>query len=222
MDIELDEPKKKGRPSSYTPEIAEEICRRMADGESVLKICKEPGMPSTAAIFRWLEANSAFREQYARARELQAHHYFERIVQIAFDDKSDFFIDNETGKVTSDHVRVARARLQVDALKWCSAKLLPKVYGDRGDRLEQNDTPQAITIQWATEESAPPPQTAEPLKQIPYKPPSMPADLSPADWSVLMQVLEQIRRTIPSNSDSPPAEVFDVIRKALLAHFADK
>jgi hypothetical protein len=50
----------------------------------------------------------------------------------------------------------------------------------------------------------------------------MPADLSPADWSVLMQVLEQIRRTIPSNSDSPPAEVFDVIRKALLAHFADK
>jgi hypothetical protein len=49
----------------------------------------------------------------------------------------------------------------------------------------------------------------------------MPADLSPADWSVLMQVLEQIKRTIPSNSDTPPAEVFGVIRKALLLHFAE-
>jgi terminase small subunit-like protein len=221
VDIELDEPKKTGRPSSYTPEIAEEICRRMADGESVLKICKEPGMPSTAAIFRWLEAKPAFREQYARARELQAHHYFERIVQIAFDDKSDFFVDNETGKVISDHVRVARARLQVDALKWCSAKLLPKVYGDRGDRHEgvQADAG-PITITWAASDPPEPPPAREPPRQIPYKPPSMPADLTPGDWSVLMQVLEQIKRTIPSNSDTPPGQVFEVIRKAF--HFADK
>jgi terminase small subunit-like protein len=88
---------------------------------------------------------------YARARELQAHHYFERIVQIAFDDKSDFFVDGETGKVVSDHVRVTRARLQVDALKWASAKLLPKVYGDRGDRHEQDEKPQAITISVAAD-----------------------------------------------------------------------
>jgi terminase small subunit-like protein len=81
-------------------------------------------------------------QQYARARELQAH-YFERIVQIAFDDKGDFFVDGDTGKIVSDHVRVARAGLQVDALKWASAKLLPKVYGDRGDRHEQDEKPQA-------------------------------------------------------------------------------
>jgi hypothetical protein len=38
-----------------------------------------------------------------------------------------------------------------------------------------------------------------------------------------MPVLTLIKATIPSNSDTPPAEVFvDVIRKALLAHFADK
>jgi hypothetical protein len=39
----------------------------------------------------------------------------------------------------------------------------------------------AITISWATEESAPPPVPREPPKQLEYKPPSMPADLSPAD-----------------------------------------
>jgi hypothetical protein len=37
-----------------------------------------------------------------------------------------------------------------------------------------------------------------------------------------MGVLEQVKRTIPSNSDTPPAEVFDVIRKALLEHFRDR
>jgi terminase small subunit-like protein len=100
--------------------------------------------------------NAAFREQYARARELQAHFYFEKITAIAFDDKSDFFVDGETGKVVSDHVRVARARLQVDALKWASAKLLPRVYGDRGDRHEQDEKPQAITIQWAASDAPAP------------------------------------------------------------------
>ena len=34
-------------------------------------------------------------------------------------------------------------------------------------------------------------------------------------------LLESIKRTIPSNSDSPPAEVFEVIRKALLEHFRE-
>jgi hypothetical protein len=179
-------------------------------------------MPNRGTIFRWLEANAAFREQYARARELQAHFYFEKITAIAFDDKSDFFVDGETGKVISDHVRVARARLQVDALKWASAKLLPKVYGDRGDRHEQDEKPTALTITWAASDAPAPPVSREPPRQIPYKAPEMPADLSPADWSVLMSVLEAIKRTIPSNSDTPPAEVFDVIRKALLAHFADK
>ena len=38
----------------------------------------------------------------------------------------------------------------------------------------------------------------------------------------MLQVLESIKRTIPSNSDSPPAEVFEVIRTALLEHFREE
>jgi hypothetical protein len=78
-----------------------------------------------------------------------------------------------------------------------------------------------ITVSWSAEPVPPPPVAKEPPLQITYRPPSMPADLSPADWSVLMGVLDQIKRTIPSNSDTPPSEVFEVIRKALLEHFKD-
>jgi hypothetical protein len=61
-----------------------------------------------------------------------------------------------------------------------------------------------------------------PPKQLVYRQPEMPADLSPADWSILMSVLELLKRTVPSNDNRPPGEIFEVLRKALLAHFADK
>jgi hypothetical protein len=34
----------------------------------------------------------------------------------------------------------------------------------------------------------------------------------------VLETLEQIKRTIPTNSGSPPAEVFGIIRQALLVH----
>jgi len=55
-----------------------------------------------------------------------------------------------------------------------------------------------------------------------YRQPEMPADLSPADWSILMRLLELLKRTVPSNDDRPPGEIIVVLRKAPLAHFADK
>jgi hypothetical protein len=78
-----------------------------------------------------------------------------------------------------------------------------------------------ITITWAATPT-PPPTAPEPPQQLTYKPPSAPADLTPADWSILMSVLELLKRTVPSNDDRPPAEIFDVLRKALLEHFREK
>jgi hypothetical protein len=38
---------------------------------------------------------------------------------------------------------------------------------------------------------------------------------------VLCDVLELIKRTIPTNSDRPPEEIFGVLKKALMAHFEE-
>jgi hypothetical protein len=38
--------KQRGRPGLYTPETVERICDRLADGESLKGICRDPGMPS--------------------------------------------------------------------------------------------------------------------------------------------------------------------------------
>lgn len=103
-----------GRPSSYTPEMGAEICRRIGDGESLRSICRADGIPHMATVFRWLEADAAFREQYARARERQAHVMAEMAVEDA---------------TTAADAQLGR--LAYDARKWFAGKLLPKVYGER-------------------------------------------------------------------------------------------
>src|SRR4051812_25757521 len=71
-----------GRPSSYTPEMAEMICDRLMEGESLRAICSEDAMPSQRVIYKWLLVQPEFVQQYARAREVQAHIYAEETREI--------------------------------------------------------------------------------------------------------------------------------------------
>ena len=63
-----DEPKR-GRSPGYSTEIAETICDRLAEGESLRAICADSAMPARATVFRWLARNEEFRRSYAIARE---------------------------------------------------------------------------------------------------------------------------------------------------------
>lgn len=106
----------RGRPSLYTPEIAEEICRRLADGEPLTRICEDDHLPVESTIRKWaLEDREGFYAEYTRARQLQAQHMFDETVGIS---------DVGTGDV-------ARDRLRVDTRKWWLSKVVPKLYGDR-------------------------------------------------------------------------------------------
>lgn len=107
-----------GRPSKFSQELAEKICEQIAHGKSLRAVCAEDDMPSATTVFKWLNENQDFSEQYARARDRQADHYFEEIVEIA-------------DSVEADSADVAKARLQVDARKWTLSKLAPKKYGEK-------------------------------------------------------------------------------------------
>lgn len=123
---------KMGRPTIYTDELAAEICRRIVEGESLTRICKDEGMPNVSSVYLWLFKNKDFSNQYARAREDQADTYSDQIVDIG-EEVPMMVITDEDGKVTKriDPAGVNRNRLRVDARKWVAAKLKPKKYGDR-------------------------------------------------------------------------------------------
>jgi hypothetical protein len=121
-----------GRPTVYSDLVAAKLCAYIADGMSLRNVCKQPGMPSTATVMRWLadDSKAAFREQYARAREAQADLLAEQILEIADYGLNDTYVDDE-GQVKVDHDVIARSKLRVDARKWLASKMAPKKYGDK-------------------------------------------------------------------------------------------
>ncbi len=122
-----------GRPSSFSDDVADDICERIADGESLRSICAADGMPNKATVFRWLRGNEAFRDQYVRAKEAQAEALADEIVDIADDGHNDWMKRRygEDERWVENGEAIQRSRLRVDARKWVASKLLPKKYGDR-------------------------------------------------------------------------------------------
>lgn len=123
----------RGRPSTFSQAIADEVCERLADGESLRSICDGEGMPDKATVFRWLakEENHIFRDQYARARETQADSLFDDILAIADDGRNDFMKRNGDEGWLANGEAIRRSQLRVDARKWMAGKLQPKKYGER-------------------------------------------------------------------------------------------
>lgn len=119
-----------GRSTTFTQEVADAICERIAQGESLRSILLDESLPASSTVFKWLNDIPAFSEQYARAREAQADVLFDEILTIADDGRNDSYTDDE-GNVRTDHDVIARSRLRVDARKWMAGKLRPKKYGDK-------------------------------------------------------------------------------------------
>ncbi|MBP0998465.1 ubiquitin carboxyl-hydrolase [Serratia fonticola] len=109
---------KVGRPSDYLPEVADDICALLASGESLLKVCKRPGMPDKSTVFRWISAHEEFRDKYAKATEARADAIFEDMFSIA-------------DEVAEDAAAVGKARLRIDTRKWALARMNPRKYGDK-------------------------------------------------------------------------------------------
>ena len=123
-----------GRPSSYTPEIAAQVCDMIADGMSLREIDRNPDMPAKVTIFKWIGQFPEFANQYAHAKQSQAEHMAEDLLEIVDDGTNDWMertdADGKTAYVLNgEHVQ--RSKLRADTRKWLISKLLPKKYGEK-------------------------------------------------------------------------------------------
>ena len=101
-------------PEGYGQEHADEICDRIAAGESLRAICETKGMMNERTVYRMLARNEAFCREYARARKTWADAQMEEIIAVSRDPE-----------LKSDEKRV-----QIDTLKWAMGKLNGK-YSDK-------------------------------------------------------------------------------------------
>lgn len=125
-----------GRPSVYTPEIAEEICIGLSEGKSLAALCREIGV-GYATVGSWLRTNKEFQADYIRAREDQADADADAIGDIA-------------ARVLTGEIDPQAARVAIDAYKWAAGKRKPKVYGDKVQLGGDADNPVQAVVQVIT------------------------------------------------------------------------
>lgn len=109
-------------------------------------------MPSQSMVFRWLQSNQSFREQYALAREVQADSWADDIIEIADDSSGDTIVDPESGNERFNSEYAARSRIRVDTRKWLMARMAPKKYGDKITQEHTGPGGGAVTFQTVYEQ----------------------------------------------------------------------
>ena len=121
-----------GRPSDYTKEVGDYICDQLANGRSLLSICKDNNTPDKTTVYRWLLSENPlydeFRTNYALAREIQYQSMADEILDIADNGVNDYVMTNsEEGDLCRVNPEaINRSRLRVETRKWFMSKVLPK------------------------------------------------------------------------------------------------
>jgi hypothetical protein len=124
-------PTKRGRPTLRTDDLELAIVTRLANGEPLVKICKDAAMPSPSVVYTWLRESPDFARVYAEARQDAAHSYFDEAMLVANEAPLVTELEGKQVVVKFDHAAVARNRLRVHALHTAAEKLLPRVYAPK-------------------------------------------------------------------------------------------
>lgn len=140
--------KKIGRPTVFTQHIADLICVRISEGESLKSITQDEEMPDRATVYRWLAADPLFCDMYTRAREDQADTLADEILAIA-DEQPEIIpvVDKRTGELIEhklDGAFLQWQRNRIDTRKWIAMKLKPRKYGDRQILAGDSESPIAV------------------------------------------------------------------------------
>jgi len=127
--------KPNGRPSTYTQDIADEICAGLAEGKSLRTVCSANHLPCVKTVFNWFRTKDGFLQQYTRAKEESADALTDEMLDIADDGTNDWATQQlgedgpEVEVLNKEHIQ--RSKLRIETRKWLASKLKPKRYGDK-------------------------------------------------------------------------------------------
>lgn len=123
------------RLTEYNPQICEEICDRIADGENIIAILESvQEYPSWSTFRRWKKDNEELQTLYVSSQQDKA---------ISIENKIDFYMD----KLANETIESSAANVLIQTLKWKMAKFYPKVFGEKVDVTSGGDKiPQATAI----------------------------------------------------------------------------
>lgn len=113
--------------STFTQAVADEICQRLAEGETLRAICRSEGMPAWRTVYDWSYANPEFAAAIARARD----EGFDAIASETLEIVDQAPPTTQFGSTDSGYVSWQKMRAE-QRMKLL-AKWDPKRYGDKLD-----------------------------------------------------------------------------------------
>lgn len=104
---------------TYSRSYGQMICDFIAEGKTLTKLSKMPGMPSLGTLARWRAENPDFNEAYLMAKKMRAEANNDKILESI----------EEDAEIDKDFVPAAR--LKLDKLKHVTAVDNPEEFGNR-------------------------------------------------------------------------------------------
>lgn len=147
------EPKKTGRPSKYTPEIAQEMCNLLAEGVPLREICRKEGFPAWQTVYDWMVRDDqavasgggvGLSIAIARAREIGQDAIAEQI-WLDMIAEPERILSEGGGRVDSGYVQWQKAKAEI-GLKLL-AKWNPKRYGDKVTMAGDAENPVKVEVE---------------------------------------------------------------------------
>ncbi|WP_293677738.1 hypothetical protein [uncultured Phenylobacterium sp.] len=123
-----------GSGSTYCPATAQEIFRRICEGESVTGICRDPAMPCFSTVYLWRRTFPEFAEAMRVAREVQAERFCDEGWELA-------------REATPGTAHLTAVRLT--QLRWMMGHMAPRNWGPKKPlavEAEGAAEPQEVTL----------------------------------------------------------------------------
>ncbi len=128
-----------GKSRTVTIDIMKKIVDRLAHGETLVDITSDDNMPTYRAVTRAVAGDDDMYEMYRRGRIAQCEWFTDRINKLCMEPLP------EDCDVRHLNAEVNRRRLEIDTLKWTTARNQP--FGIR-DKKEDQPQSQQFTISW--------------------------------------------------------------------------
>lgn len=107
------------RETLFTPEMSENICQRIEQGESLRAITSDEGMPHLSTVCSWFHTHPAFYARYVKAKEIRAELVFDELIEMA----------DDPGVRTIEQVNWMNMRL--GTRKWCLSRMNQNRFGEK-------------------------------------------------------------------------------------------
>lgn len=108
----------------YNQVTCDHVCDSLVEGETMMDIGKQKGMPNTRMLYRWMASYPEFRKAVKEAKKLRAEYYHDKVIDTA--DKT------TSAKSKGDRVKIS-------AYKWAAETGSPEEFGTK--RREETKDP---------------------------------------------------------------------------------